>query len=730
MTIFLVSALALSVLGIYVASVYINAQSIPLNEEVLSSTSLSIEMYDAQNKPIKEDNEISHAYAKIDTLHDYTRDAFTSIEDKTFYNHNGVNYKRILKATINNLKSGSFKEGASTITQQLVKNTQLSSEKTLTRKIKEVALAKKIENRYEKDEILELYLNVIYFGNNCYGIESAANYYFSKEAKDLSLEESALLAGMIKSPAKYSPIKNKENALKRRNLVLSEMAKDAKISTEDYQLALNKPLSLMLSKESTNKLNSYSQAALDEAEEILSMPARQIAINGYKIYTHQNEGKQLALENAFSALSPESDYAGIVIDNADGKVSAYIGKSNFKILEAKRQPGSCIKPIIVYGPALNEDLIYPCSQILDEKVSVGDYTPKNVGNVYHGYVSARESLSKSINIPSIKVMSYVGIDKAKAYAESMGIEFDEKDDSYTLALGGMTYGTNILALSGAYSTFANDGNYIQPSFVSYITDSNNKLIYVHKTKSTKVYREDSAYLLTDMLKTCAQSGTARKLNDLSVEIASKTGTVGKSGSKENLDAWNISYTKDQTCGIWLGNLDNTPISYAGGNQPTMVVKEYFTQVGDESHFTKPSTIVEKSIDSTELAENHRIMLASAYMPERYTQNEIFSVFNLPNDVSNKFTQIESPNINSYVSNGNAVLEFTAKDYITYQIKNNNKVVKEVSGLSGQQKIVIPLASSQDTLTINSFYTLSPDILATKDITFVKKKTQAKEKWYI
>ena len=191
---------------------------------------------------------------------------------------------------------------------------------------------------------------------------------------------------MIKSPAKYSPIKNKDNALKRRNLVLAEMAKDNKISQADLQLAQTKPIDLTLNKEQKNKLNSYSQASIDEAEEILGLPARQIAINGYKIYTYQNEEKQSALENAFASQDLDCDYAGVVIDNNTGNVSAYIGESNFKVLDAKRQPGSCIKPVLVYGPALNEDLIYPCSQILDEKISVGDYSPKNVGNVYHGYL--------------------------------------------------------------------------------------------------------------------------------------------------------------------------------------------------------------------------------------------------------------------------------------------------------------------------------------------------------
>ena len=236
-------------------------------------------------------------------------------------------------------------------------------------------------------------------------------------------------------------------------------------------------------------------------------------------------------------------------------------------------------------------------------------------------------------------------------------------------------------------------------------------------------------MLTDMLRTCAQSGTARKLADCSACIASKTGTVGKPGSKENLDAWNISYTKEQTCGVWLGNLDNSPISYAGGNQPTQIVKEYFSQINDTSSFICPSSVVEKSIDSTELNENHRVMLSSRYMPERYTQSELFSSFNLP-EVSNKFTTLESPNVSSYVLNNNAILEFDAKDYLTYQIKDGTKILKEISGLTGPQKISIALSGEQKSLTLDCFYTLSPDILASKQIKFIKKQPKAKDKWYI
>lgn len=716
----------------YISSIYVSARAMPLNKEALSSPYISLQVFDSENRPIKEDNEINKAVVNISNISDSTKNAFISIEDKSFYNHHGVNYKRIFKAMINNLKARSLKEGASTITQQLVKNTQLTSEKTFERKIKEIALAQRLEKNYTKDEILELYLNVIYFGNNCYGIENASNYYFSKDAKDLSLEESAMLAGLIKSPAKYSPIKNYDNALSRRNLVLKEMYQDKCISASEYNLAKNSPINLNINNQPKNKLNSYSQASIDEAEEVLGIPARQIALKGYKIYTYQNSEKQEALDEALKKQNISSDYAGIVIDNEGHSIVAYNGNSIFKILDAKRQPGSCIKPILVYGPALNEDIIYPCSQLLDEKTTISDYTPKNVGGVYRGYVSARDALSKSINIPAVKVLSYVGIDKAKAYAEHMGIEFDAKDDSYTLALGGMTYGVNIKDLAGAYSSFANNGSYSKPRFISFITDKNNKLIYINKPKTEQVMREDSAYLLTDMLRTCAKTGTAKKLTSLGIDIASKTGTVGKKNSKQNLDAWNVSYTKDQTCAVWLGNLDNSPIDYAGGNQPTEIVKNYFSLVSDISTFDRPSSIVERDIDETELNENHRIMLANVYMPERYKHKELFSSLNLPSDISEKFTKIDDVNFASKVENDSAVITFDAKNYLTYVFKENGKTLTSISGKNGEQKVYLSMSGSKLNVVVEYFYTLEPTLKSYKQINLIKTKNTYKsnDKWFM
>ncbi len=730
--IFFIVLAALLAAGFYISSIYMNARAMAIDEDALSSSEVYIEVYDKENKPIKEFNEINKQYANIENLSDTTKNAFISIEDKSFYSHSGVNYKRMVKALINDVKARKLKEGASTITQQLVKNTQLTSDKTVERKIKEIALAQKLEKRYSKDEILEKYLNIIYFGNNCYGIESASNYYFSKSAKDLSSSEAATLAAIIKSPAKYSPTKNPDNCLKRRNLVLSEMYKDNFIQADEYNLAINKPLSLTINEKPKNKLNSYSQSAIDEAVSILKIPAKKIALKGYKIYTYQDQEKQNALTNAIDIEGLDCNSAAVVINNNNHTVQAYVGSSNYKILDAKRQPGSCIKPVLVYAPALNEDIIYPCTPLLDEKTTISDYTPKNIGDVYRGYISAREALSKSINIPSVKVLSYVGIDKAKSYAEDMGFVFDEKDDSYSLALGGMTYGVNLVQLASSYSTFANGGKFAPAKFVSFITDKNNKLVYVNKPHEKQVLREDASYLITDILKTCAKSGTAKKLASLNKEIAAKTGTVGKSNSKQNLDAWNVSYTKDQTICVWLGNLDNSPISYAGGNQPTEIARRYFSQVEDNSHFSVPSSIVEKDIDATELYENHRIVLAGNSTPERYTQKELFSRFNLPTDISNKFVNMEKQSFKGKVNGSNAEIEFDAKNYITYVFKSNGKTLKEISGLNSKQKVILPLKNQKQTISIDYYITINPDVNESEEITFIKTKQNSsdKDKWFI
>ncbi len=721
-------------LSLFVGIKLVKFSALKLNEELLSSPSANVQIYDFENRLLNEDNTSSQSYAELLTLPAYTKNAFISIEDKNFYNHNGLNYKRIAKAALSNLLSKSLKEGASTISQQLIKNTHLSSEKTFDRKLKEIALTKKLEASYSKDQILEKYLNVIYYGNNCYGIENAANYYFSKPASKLTLEESALLAGMIKSPSKYSPILKEDMALKRRNLVLDEMNKDGYITEEELVQSKCQPIKLNLQTENKNTLNSYSEAALSEACQILNMPAKSIAIAGYKIHTYQDKEKQSRLEKALNSENfMTADHAGIVIDVKKHAVSAYIGSSAYKILDAKRQPGSIMKPLLVYAPALNEDLITPITQLVDEPLVLNGYAPKNVDGKYRGYVSATEALSKSINIPAIKVLSYVGIEKAKNYASDLGLTFDEKDDSYALALGGMTYGENLLTLASAYSTFPNLGKFAPAKFVEYITDENGKILYHHKPEEKQVLREDTAYLMTTMLTESAKTGTAKALADLEMPLASKTGTVGR--GKDNIDAYNITYSPCEVCGIWVGNLDNSPIYVAGGNQPTRCVKEYFKSAENEV-FTMPECITEKEIDLVSLENEHLAKLALPNTPERFKTTALFSRFNEPKEYATTFSTLPETQFKVSEKNGLITVTFNSQSHIDYNFYDGKEFLQKASGFSGEKTLTLHVKNNLKILygfdeknTKEQTFNFA-DLQSTQSQKKEEQRSSTKRKWFV
>lgn len=724
--------------GTFVTVQYLKYSAIPLNTESLSDPSLSVEVFSFENKPIKEENQVTTHSCKLETLNPHTKEAFISIEDKEFYNHKGINKKRIAKAMVNNIKSMSLKEGASTISQQLIKNTHLSSEKTFERKLKEMALTKKLEKNYSKDEILESYLNVIFFGNNCYGLESASKYYFGKSAKDLDLSESCTLAGIIKSPSRYSPILHYDNCLKRRNLVLSEMEKDGKITTDEKLTAEKQPITLHITQPDGNKLNSYSQASIDEASKILNLSAKQIAIGGYHIHTYLNEEKQNALKTSLSQEKLDDiDNAGIVIDAKTYGISAYYANSKFKTMDAKRQPASCLKPLLVYAPALNEDVISPSTQILDEPINISGYQPTNVNKKFSGYMSVTDAVKNSINIPAIKVLSYIGIDTGKQYAEKLGIGFDEKDTSYTLALGGMTYGVNLKTLASGYTVFANNGDFDEAKFVQYITDKDGKLVYIHKPNPQMVMREDSTYLMTNILQETAKTGTARKLSDITnTEIASKTGTVGKKNASGNTDAYNIAYTPTEVIGVWFGTLDNTPVKIAGGNQPTNVVKSYVkTQEYEKTTFDVPSSVTTAKIDSLEKEENHRLVLASPYAPERYTEECLFSRFNMPSDISKNF--VEKPQIyaDCKVENNQIVLTLSPQKHLEYQIFKDDVPYQNIKDKHEKLTLRLNFSENKTNIKILTKYANSEDDRFANEKTFTlsksqNTKTKPKTKWYI
>ena len=317
--------------------------------------------------------EIQKKSVSLSKLNPDTINAFIASEDRSFYSHNGLNYKRMIKALFKNIASGSFKEGASTISQQLIKNTHLSSDKTIKRKLKEIKLTKKLEKRYSKDQILEMYLNTIYFGHNCYGLQSAAEFYFNKKAENLNLAESATIVGLLSSPNNYSPFKNPEKSLKRRNIVLHNMLTCGYIDDTVYASTVSLPLNAEM-KSTNGKYESYISAIFDELEEIDFN--NYLLTDGCKITTYLDPYAQNQIEN----LEYPCDNAVIITDNFSGGVKAYKTTVN----GAKRQPGSTAKPIFVYAPAIEERQINPFTKILDEKINYSGYSPENYDKKYHG----------------------------------------------------------------------------------------------------------------------------------------------------------------------------------------------------------------------------------------------------------------------------------------------------------------------------------------------------------
>ena len=399
-------------------------------------------------------------------VNENTKNAFIAVEDKRFYEHSGIDFRRIGGALVANLKSGKKSQGASTITQQLIKNTHLSGEKSIARKLKEMKLALELERAADKETIIKAYLDKIYFGNGCIGIEEAAEYYFGKSATELSIAESALLAGLAKAPSSLEPKNHLEKAKDRQQLVLKLMLNQKLISENDYESAINEKLNFVFKKEDKQLFEDYLEAAKSEACEILKISREELESSEFAIETFADDNAFDLLAKNIKTNSNES-IGAVIVDSQSGGIKAFYSLGNFDFASVKRQPGSAIKPILVYAPALQENIVTPESFVLDEKTNFAGYKPKNANNTYSGWISVRDSLAKSKNIPAVKLFEMCGANKAKSYAQKAGIYFSENDDGLALALGGMTEGTTLVELAGAYTLFPS-GESKKPSFVKRI----------------------------------------------------------------------------------------------------------------------------------------------------------------------------------------------------------------------------------------------------------------------
>lgn len=672
---------------------YVSVGAPALDTSKIVNYNSGYELYDAYDNKIEVQN--NHNFVEYNELPDDLINAFVSIEDKRFFAHNGIDVKRMAGALLKDITTFSLSEGASTITQQLIKNTHLSNEKSLNRKIKEIKLAMKLEEEWSKEQIFEAYVNIIYFGNNLYGIDSASMAYFSKKVKDLSLEECALLAGIVKSPQNYSPFKNYDNALKRRNLVLSEMLKDGKITSDQYNETVNLPINL---KRSVSVNNAFTNEIIAETANILKISDDDVINSDYKIYT----GIDLLIQDKLiSSINDQSiapftvggetcDNIGIITDNKTGLIIAYCNNTYFSSSELRRQPASTIKPFVSYLPALEKGLISPITQVFDEKVTLNGYSPSNYNDKYYGWIDIRTAVSKSLNVPAVINMNYAEVDYSIEYAKKFGLTFDEQDSNLATALGGMTYGLTSRELTDAYMALANSGNYIKSHFVRKICDKDGKIIYENNNDFTKIAQEDTVYLMTDMLKSVVSDGTGMLLSTLDFDIAGKTGTNAYKDTSYSNDLYAIDYTVENTFFIWYGNVDNTEndaidSGYYSAKSPTAVVKNVMDALysnGTPSAFTRPDTVLELNVDGNILNDKHIVLLANDFSSEKSVLKSIFSNRFIPNTSEDSFV-IKTENFNLNIVNGLPEISFDTEVDYEYKIYrrdvfSNCKLIGEVS----------------------------------------------------
>lgn len=606
-------------------------------------------IYDGQSDVVTRLHGVQdRTWVSISELQPSTVYAFISAEDARFFEHEGVDVIRIAGAIVADIKAGSYVQGASTISQQLIKLSHLTSEKTISRKAEEAALAYEMERQYSKEDILEMYLNYVYFGGGYYGIEAAAKGYFGVHASDLTLDQSAMLAGILKSPSGYAPHINYAASINRRNNILRLM-RDYGYITDDEKKQASAGRPTILHDKNEEYSGYYTDAVTKSAAALMGITVDELIRGGYSIYSAMDSDIQHYCEEMFKngELFPaeDSEAAIVVLEPSTGMVVAMVGGRSYtggisfnRATDIRRQPGSVIKPVIAYAPAFEYLNYTAADMILDEETTFADYTPSNYGNKYYGWVTVREAVTKSLNVPAVKTLSAVGVYRAKDFAKRCGIEFDDTDDSLALALGGFTYGVSPLQIAGAYSCFASGGIYNTPTLIKKITDRNGLTVYEYRQDSRRVMSEANAYILTSMLKSVVTEGTGHRLNTLDIPIAGKTGTVGLANG--NRDAWMAGYTPEYTAVVWQGydsdRLGLLPSSATGGTYPALMLYELFNHIypdGRSGDFEKPESVKQYSIDAKTLKKQHKVVLANAMTPQSSRVTEYFTEETAPEDVS-------------------------------------------------------------------------------------------------
>ena len=595
-------------------------------------------------------------------------DAIISIEDRRFFEHRGIDYKRIIAAMYDNITTGSYKEGASTITQQLVKLHFLSSEKTIERKVKEILLSLRLEKEYSKEKILELYLNKVLFGGRIYGIQNASRQYFGKTANDLNYEEASLLAGIVQSPNYYNPYHNPEDTKRRQIEVLTQMYQNNFITKQAFEEAKKRPIEELIlpltEKVEDNLYHEYIDYVLQEIMDKYELDPFQ---GGLTVHTYLNpilQNHVIDLERNEALYKDDKVQTGmIVIDNETGAIVSIGGGRDYHAslqfnyaTDARLQPGSTIKPILDFGPAIEFLNYAPGTQIIDEKVYYSTMGSRfqaiqNYDRRYRGTLTLREALVDSRNVPAVKLFREVGSDRAYEFAERLGLQFkDFKTEAN--ALGGFERGFNVLTMARAYTAFANEGYYIEPTTIKMIKLQDED-ITKERTKK-RVMKPETAYLLTDMMHTNMVQGTAQMANVSGQYVAGKTGQTNfdySTRTRYNIpsnavrDSWFIGYSKAYTTAVWVG-YDKMGEGHYLTPREARLSLELFRRVMEKAHdgikttsYQRPSTISEIEI---ELA-TYPSKLPSSYTPSTFRRKELFIKGYEPVQISDAFFPLKPPN---------------------------------------------------------------------------------------
>jgi len=573
----LITAALAIVVGLagYVFILYSGQKQLKENENKFVMSQAST-IYDAKGNEIAKlyDAQGNREIAKYEEFPALLIDAFVATEDKRFWDHSGVDPQSIARAIVTDVIHHSAVEGGSTITQQLAKNMFLNADKTFFRKATEMSMAMALEQQFTKKEIMEKYLNQIFFGNSSWGVKTAAKTYFGvTDLKKLELWQIATLAAMPKAPSYYNPIKNPDKSLERRQVVLSLMYNQGYITKDQMEQAAKvKYVQPAKSSQtaSTSMFDSFKDYVVQEAEEKYGIDEDKLSRGGYQIKTTLNQSAQQAMDGAYKNGDLfQKDMNGemmqssmVILDNATGGVVAMIGGRDYeykmtfnRAVNMTRSPGSSIKPILVYAPALESGKYTPYSQLDDVRTDFNGYSPRNADGKYEGKLTLQYAVKKSKNVPAVAVLKDIGVKTGKSFAEKLGITFDASDNNLALALGGMAHGVSPLQMAQAYSSFPNNGMLHEAHAITEIKNVDGDTVASFKAKAKQVMSAETAWNMTQILETVVQPGGTGARAAMNRPVAGKTGSSQltiRGLEKYNTDLWFVGYTPEWTAAVWMG----------------------------------------------------------------------------------------------------------------------------------------------------------------------------------